>query len=107
MSPSDWKSQRASKNEARKKISDTMTTRPGNVSFSKHAEQELIKDGLTTADALNVLTSPTAKILNDGEEERGSYRYRLETGNLLIVVAFSEDGLNLTVVTAWDKRKKG
>jgi uncharacterized phage infection (PIP) family protein YhgE len=105
MSPNDYKDQRLSRNEARKQISKIMSQSPGNARFSKHAIEELDKDGLTTADAINVLKSTDAKIFKDGEWENGNYRYRLETSHLLVVVGFWNDGTGLSVVTAWDKRK--
>ncbi len=107
MSPTDYKDQRLSRNEARKQISKIMSQYPENVRFSRHAIKELENDELTPTDALNVLKSPDAKINQDGEWENGNYRYRLETSHLLIVVGFWNDGTGLSVVTAWDKRKGG
>ncbi len=82
-----------------------MVQQPENIRFSGHAIKELNADDLTVTDALNVLKSPDARIHQDGEFEKGSYRYRMETTNLVIVVAFSINGSSLNVVTAWDKRK--
>ncbi len=60
------------------------------------------KDGLTTVDVLNIIKSPSAKVLHEGELEKGTYRYRLETGSITVVVAFSSQ-TSLVVVTAWRK----
>jgi hypothetical protein len=92
--------------EARKRVARIMQQHPERVRFSFHALEELEKDDLTTVDALNVMKSPTSKIIREGEFEKGSFRYRLETGNLVVVIAFQQDGEGLAVVTAWDKRKQ-
>ena len=107
MSPSDYRGQKLDRQEARKQVSKIISKNPNEVRFSVHATQELMKDGLTTVDAQNVLKSSDAKIHQDGEFEKGSYRYRMETTNLVVVIAFTVDGSGLNVVTAWDKRKGG
>jgi hypothetical protein len=105
MSPIDYKSCRLNRNEARKQIAKIVQSSPGQVRFSSHSLRELLNDDLTTVDAWNVLKSPDAKVLMEGEFQNGSFRYRLETNNILVVVAFQEDGKGLSIVTAW--RKKG
>ena len=105
MSPVDFKVQKLNRQEARKLISKIVNQHPENIRFSSHAIRELLVDELMTTDALNVLKSSDAKIHQDGEFENGSFRYRVETTNLLIVVAFTIDGSGINVVTAWDKRK--
>ncbi len=105
MSHSDYKTIKLDRNEARKLISKITAQHPENIRFSGHSIRELANDQLTTVDALNVLKSPDSKIHSEGELENGSYRYRLETTHLVIVVAFTTDGTGLNIVTAWDKRK--
>jgi len=105
MSPADFKIEKMNRNESRKLVRKIMTLMPQNVLFSKHALAELENDDLTTTDALNILKSSDSKIIDDGEFEHGSYRYRLETGNIVVVICFSSNGEHLIVVTAWDKRK--
>jgi hypothetical protein len=107
MSPIDFKSKRTDIRKARKLVAEIVSSYPENVHFSAHSLIELKKDGLTTVDAWNVLKSTDAKILKDGEFVSGSYRYRLETNFILLVIAFWPNGKGLNVVTAWDKRKKG
>ncbi len=106
MSTFDYKTKRLDRNEARKLITKIMNHMPHKVFFSRHALEELKKDGLTTLDAINILKSPGARIYTDGEFEKGSYRYRLETTNMMVVVAFLELGDGMIIITAWDKRKK-
>jgi hypothetical protein len=106
MSSIDFKSKRTDIVKARKMVSEIIGRSPANVHFSRHALEELRKDGLTTVDAWNVLTG-TSKIHQDGEFEGGSFRYRLETNFIMLVIAFWPNGKGLNVVTAWDKRKKG
>jgi hypothetical protein len=106
MSYIDLKSKKTDINKARKIVAEIVNTSPGNIQFSKHALEELKKDGLTTVDAWNVLKG-TSKIHQEGEFENGSYRYRLETNFILLVFAFWPSGKGLNIVTAWDKRKRG
>lgn len=103
----NYKITQIDKNQARKLVSQIVKSQASPLVFSKHALIELENDDLTTADALNVLKSPDAKILNDGELSNGTYRYRIETAYILVVIAFSEDGKKIIIVTIWDKRKKG
>lgn len=105
MAPSDFKKEKMSKLEARKRIRLIIDKFPGNIFFSKHSLEELKEDGLTTIDALNVLKSTDSKISDEGEFENGSYRYRVQTNYMMVVVSFSNDGNCINVVTAWDKRK--
>lgn len=102
MSPSDYRSQRMNRQEARKLVSRIMTAKQYNVVFSGHARGELLKDNLTTGDAINILKSPDAKIRLEGEIEKGTCRYRLETEKICLVVAF-ESATKLIVVTGWRK----
>lgn len=107
MSSIDFKSKRADIRKARKLVAEIVSQRPGNVVFSRHSIAELQNDNLTTVDAWNVLKSTDAKIVKEGEFEKGSYRYHLETNFILLVIAFWPNGKGLNIVTAWDKRKRG
>lgn len=106
MSNIDYKSKRTDTMKARKLVHEIVHNLPMNVLFSQHALEELEKDGLTTVDAWNVLKG-TSQIRKEGEFQNGSYRYRVETNFILVVIAFWPDGRGLNIVTAWDKRKKG
>jgi hypothetical protein len=69
----------------------------GNVAFSGHAQEELDKDDLTTTDVLNMLRGG---IVEPAEFEGGSWRYRVRTGRMCVVVAFRSE-TELRIVTAW------
>jgi hypothetical protein len=69
----------------------------GMVAFSQHALDELVKDDLTTVDAVNALRGGG---VSPGELERGTWRYRVRTARLVVVVAFRSE-TELVVVTAW------
>ncbi|MDP2599905.1 MAG: DUF4258 domain-containing protein [Deltaproteobacteria bacterium] len=98
----DYRAKRLDKNQARKRVSAIAREHPKNIRFSRHALEEMLDDDLITADILNVIKSSSSKILGEAELENGSYRYRLETNNIMVVVSFdSED--SLVVVTAWRK----
>jgi hypothetical protein len=67
----------------------------GNVSLSNHAEEELTKDGMTMVDVTNVLRGG---VVEPAELERGSFRYRVRTNRMVVVVAFRSE-TELRVVT--------
>jgi hypothetical protein len=87
-----------SRNEAKKRIQ--VIFREGDIIFSGHAEKELAKDELTTNDARNVLRA--GKILEPPELVHGTWRYRLQTEKMVVVVAFISES-KLKIVTAWRK----
>lgn len=103
MSKVDFKSTKLDRNQAIKKVKEILN-KPTSPIFSKHALQELAADDLTIVDANNVLKSGDARILMEGELIKGSYRYRVETSKITIVVAFQPDGNGLVVVTGWRKK---
>ena len=69
----------------------------GTVAFSQHALEELDNDDLTTLDAVNALRGG---VVSPGELERGTWRYRVRTARLVVVVAFRSE-TELVIVTGW------
>ena len=98
----DLRIHRLDRNQARKLIAEIVAQHPENVRFSKHALEEMKKDNLTTGDILNVMKSSSAKIVAEPELENGSYRYRLRTSNIGVVLAFVSK-TTCVIVTAWRK----
>ena len=88
------------RNEAKKLILKII--QDGSVVLSRHAEEELAKDGLTTVDATNVLRE--GKIIEPPEQEHGTWRYRVHTEQMVVVVTFVSES-KLKVITAWRKKK--
>ncbi|HEX7216728.1 MAG TPA: hypothetical protein VF578_21130 [Methylomirabilota bacterium] len=74
----------------------------GTTVFSGHALDEIRKDKLTTVDCTNVLRGG---VVEPGELERGSWRYRVKTNRMCVVVAFRSE-MELVVVTAWRIRQR-
>ena len=66
-------------------------------SFSRHAAEQLQKRNLTTVDCLNTLA---AGVVRPAEWENGTWRYRVESHRIAVVVAIESDA-ELRVVTAW------
>ncbi len=69
----------------------------GAVAFSKHARQEMAADSLNDQDVLNVLRGGVvepAELVND------SWRYRVRTSRMFVVVAFRSE-TEARIVTAW------
>ncbi|WP_155893589.1 DUF4258 domain-containing protein [Cystobacter fuscus] len=87
---------RLNRNEAMKLVQRCL--KEEQVSFSRHALEELDADDMTTQDAINVLRG--GRIETEAEWERGSWRYRVSTPRYVVVVAFRPE-LNMVVVTAW------
>lgn len=71
--------------------------RTGACSFSRHAAEQLRKRNLTTVDCLNTLA---AGVVRPAEWENGTWRYRVESHRIAVVVAI-ESGTEIRVVTAW------
>lgn len=84
---------------ARKRISRLL--RGGRVTYSRHAREEMEKDKLTEVDVTNVLRG--GHLTEPAENERGTWRYRVHTNIICVVVAFREEP-ELVIVTAWRKR---
>lgn len=69
----------------------------GSVSFSDHALAALAADDLTTVDCTSV---SRGGVVEPGELVRGSWRYRVSTARMCVVVTF-RSARELRVVTAW------
>ncbi|HET9950183.1 MAG TPA: hypothetical protein VFS09_00160 [Candidatus Eisenbacteria bacterium] len=69
----------------------------GIVVTSVHARQEMESDAVTYFDCVAVLRSG---IVRPGELERGTWRYRVETRRVVVVIAFRSES-KLVIVTAW------
>lgn len=73
----------------------------GEVTYSKpHAEERLIKWKLTTLDCVNVLRGGTVA---EAEFENGSWRYRVYTQRISVVIRFEAEDI-LQIVTAWREK---
>jgi hypothetical protein len=88
-----------SPSQARRLIQDILAG--GEVVSSKHATDEMSKDALTIVDCVNTLRGG---IVEPAEWENGSWRYRIYTQRIWVVVAFRSER-RLIIVTAW--RSKG
>ena len=72
----------------------------GKVAWSRHALGEMADDKhgeITRIDVVNVLRGG---VVEPGEFERGSWRYRVHTIRIWVVVAFNSE-TELVIVTAW------
>jgi hypothetical protein len=59
----------------------------GSVTFCGHAQQEMAKDDLAATDLLNMLHGG---VVEPAEFENGSWRHRVRTARMCVVVAFSQ-----------------
>jgi hypothetical protein len=76
----------------------------GNVVWSRHALDEMANDKhgeILRVDVVNVLRGG---VVEPGEFERGTWRYRVHTMRIWVVVAFGSES-ELVVVTAWRKAR--
>ena len=86
-------------NQARKLAREILTS--GRIGFTRHAREEMEKDDLTEVDVVNVLRA--GQLTEPGEMEKGTWRYRIHTARIWVVVAFRSVA-ELVVITAWRKR---
>jgi hypothetical protein len=84
---------------AKKLLREIIAT--GTLSFSKHAKAEMAKDKLGTEDVVNVLR---AGVVEPSELERGSWRHRVKTNSICVVVVLASQR-EAVVVTAWRIRR--
>lgn len=95
---------RLDKNKARKLSLELC--KKSKIIFSKHSLKELINDDLDRMDAINVIMSPSAKIIKSPEFENGSWRYRVETNKICVVITFTEKPSGIIVVTVFRIERK-
>ena len=69
----------------------------GTVSYTSHFREEIGKDKMTTKDCENVLRGGWVE---PAEEECGSWRYRVCTQRMCVVVTFRSES-ELVLITAW------
>ena len=81
--------------EAKQLIRTILTE--GTVWTCDHADDEMRKDALTMVDVTNVVRGG---VVEPAEWENGSWRYRVRTARIVVVVEF-ESETELTIVTAW------
>ena len=84
--------------QARKVLAEIFNNSPNLVSFTKHAREKMVERDLKTGDILNVLKG--GKILSEPEFENGSFRYRVQTKKITVVLAFRKPN-HVVVITAW------
>lgn len=73
----------------------------GVVQFSEHARTEMTKDGLEATDCLNVLRGGNYEY---PELEKGEWRYRVGTPQMMFVITFKSE-TRLRVVTGWRNKR--
>src|SRR5262245_33763460 len=69
----------------------------GGVSFTQHALQEMEQDSITQDEAIAALRGG---VIETGEFERGSWRYRVRVSRMVAVIAVRSES-SVAVVTAW------
>lgn len=84
---------------ARKFLREVLAS--GTLWFSGHAECEMANDELTRLDIENVLR---AGVVEPSELERGSWRHRVKTNRICVVVVIVSE-TEAVVVTAWRIRR--
>jgi hypothetical protein len=89
---------RLSPGQARKILSEIFNYTPNLVSFTKHAREQMQERDLKSGDVLKVLKA--GMILSDPGYEHGSYRYRIQTKKITVVIAFKKPN-HVLVITAW------
>ena len=75
----------------------------GKVAWTEHVIKQMATRNLTTVDCVNVMRAGSVE---PPEYESGSWRYRVSTARITVVVAFRSE-TELAVVTAWRNRQGG
>jgi hypothetical protein len=75
----------------------------GRFTYSRHALEEILADDLTTLDCENILQGG---VVRPPDFEKGSWRYRVETNRMAVVIAFRSSD-ELVVITAWRVKPRG
>lgn|SRR6266446_3928094 len=73
----------------------------GRFTYSRHCKEEMLADTTTTLDCENILRGG---VVRPGEYENGSWRYKVETDRMAVVICFRSK-TELALVTAWRKNK--
>lgn len=86
--------------EARKLIQHILKN--GYVTYSRpHAIERMEEREMDNSDCINILRGGKVRA---GEYENGSWRYRVETPKMAVVITFI-DGDELMIVTAWREKR--
>lgn len=92
---------RLDRTQARKLLSEILNkSGTDNVLSSKHCKEELRKDSMTMLDVFNILHG--GQIYHDAEWIHESWRYRVETKKMLVVITFKKPDI-VYCITAWRK----
>ena len=75
---------------------------PGALRYSKHALDEMAKDSIIKPEIHSALRA--GQMTEPPEMENGTWRYRIRTQKLVIVVALRSEAI-ATVITAWKLRR--
>ena len=89
--------------QARKLLSRILRDREGAVTFWAHALKQMKERDLTAPDVVNTIR---CGMVGEGELVNGTWRYRVETDRMGVVVTFLDE-LEAVVVTAWRKEARG
>ena len=74
----------------------------GDVTYSQpHAIERMEERKIDNSDCINILRGGKVK---EGEFENGSWRYRVETSKMTVVVTFIDEN-ELMILTAWRAKK--
>lgn len=73
----------------------------GRLVYSGHAKREMERDKLSPVDLVNV---PRAGVVEPSEFEHGSWRHRVKTNRICVVVVLVSEE-EAVVVTAWRIRR--
>jgi hypothetical protein len=72
----------------------------GTVEYSPHARKEMAADNITEGEVMGVLKGG---VVEPGEQERGTWRYRVRRSKVYVVITFRTESWTV-VVTAWRAR---
>ena len=84
--------------QARKLLSEILKAGAGNIYISRHGHKQIKSRDLELGDIFNVLK--VGQIYLSPEFDSGSWRYRVQTKKITVVIAFARPAI-VALVTAW------
>ena len=104
MSNKNYKADRLSKEEARKRILKVASE--GRILISGHALKRMLQRNIIQNDIINVLRSASMRV-SEAEPHLSGFTYRCQTVKFAVVVGFTVRGDGVIVVTVFKIERQG
>lgn len=89
---------RLNRMQARKLLSELLSTNPNCFSYGSYFKRRLTERHMTMGDIINILHK--GQILHDAEFEQDQWRYRIETAKMTVIISFVNPA-HVRLITCW------